>query len=63
MIDISVDSGDDNDDSGVNDDDDDDSGGDSDESGVDDAWCWRCLLLTMTIHVSGVDEDWFSRWW
>ena len=35
------------------DDDDDDSGGDSNESGVDDAWCWRwqsimCLMLTMT---------------
>ena len=54
--DLSVDSGDDNDDPGVDDDDDDDSGGDygdSNESGVDDAWCWRwqsimSLVLTMT---------------
>ena len=35
------------------DDDDNDSGGDSNESGVDDAWCWQwqsiiCLMLTMT---------------
>ena len=51
--DHSVDSGDDNDDPGVNDDDDDDSGGDRNESGVDNAWCWRwqsimSLMLTMS---------------